>query len=144
VYKTLAGMKINKSHGCDCSWCLEWPGMKVEGKMMEDDRNLCCLIFRALWREWFFDSQTFLLMECWSRKIRALRFSDQLSSGWKTPVGWEFVPGLWYCCGGTYGAEVFQFPFSLKWGAKKLSYLEFANHMIGFYPTDWCLSSTVG
>jgi hypothetical protein len=48
VYKTLAGMKINKSHGCDCSWCLEWPGMKVEGKMMEDDRNLCCLIFRAL------------------------------------------------------------------------------------------------
>ena len=85
---------------CDCWWCLEWPGMKVEGKMMEDDRSLCCLIFRALWREWFFDSQT-LLMECWSRKIRALRFSDQSSSGWKTPVGWELVPGLWYCCGGT-------------------------------------------
>ena len=20
---------------CDCSWCLEWPGMKVEGKMIE-------------------------------------------------------------------------------------------------------------
>ena len=32
---------------CDCWWCLEWPGMKVEGKMMEDDRSLCCPHFQG-------------------------------------------------------------------------------------------------